>query len=351
MQVKLYLSTLDYPYPSVPTMAAVMHRQLFLPEFTTETGTVQNVSSVDFWWNPVDEKEPASSYEYCLIISKRQRHRDNCLISISGEKDFPQSSSDQIKLSGNTFTRSIDNQQAYETEWWQRAAKRLLQETLYREFTDNVIHFNCMNQSAVRIQSLPSQINYYADVFVKDWRTGLSSKYWTSNFSLRALEVKKKPKAEQNHLLHDNLFTGIFLESKNKFTKKLIYKLPTQDVNTGKVYIFAQLCNGIGPVQFYIRKKDLDSVNSKNNLETSLIFFEELSETKTFEVSVEQLLNQTIHLEFELSNVDMEQPRSLVLLATNDLLKFPFPRMPADKTVRVSVGSLGGIVTNNFVFY
>ena len=254
----------------------------------------------------------------------------------------------------------MDNQINSETEWWHRAAKRLLRESIRKDFAEYVAHYQCYNQTRATVHQLKPKQNYYVDVFVRNQMTGGASRYWTANFSLAEPVAKNagKDKGKQtDQILHDSLFTGVFLEAKNKYRKRMLYAVPNADAKS--VYIYMQPCDGFGPVQFSVRQTyspyadrrkrhnaDEDSMIEENMIfggshdeqynDLDVMLLEEVAETKTFEIQLPRSEgNESIILEFELNTMAQRQSRNVVLLATSDLNRFPFPRLPHDRAIRV----------------
>ena len=226
-----------------------------------------------------------------------------------------------------------------------------------------MVHYQCYNQTRATVHRLRPKQNYYVDVFVRNQMTGGASRYWTANFSLvepQSKDIGREKNLEQltEQQLHDSLFTGVFLDAKNKYRKRLLYKVPST-LESKKLYIYLQPCDGQGPVQLAIRQtfvysdrsKRHNNVDDEPNIAEQLIFggshdeqwneqgvllLEEVTDTKTFEIVLPiSDVNGSIILEFELNNLGQRRARNMVLLASNELGKFPFPRLPHDRTIRV----------------
>lgn len=239
--------------------------------------------------------------------------------------------------------------------WWRRASKRLYQYMINKRFEESVVHFQCYESTKAVVHRLKPKAIYYADVFVRNKWNNLTSAYWTSNFTLTEPESDSAFMAafSSRQLLHDSLYTGVFLDTKNKFKKRFYFK--ATPILSNKIYIYVQPCSGLGPVQFLIRQAftvsdyrrkrhedngiDSETIITSTKAEESdesVLYFEEITETKTIELSLPVIeTNDTVLLEFELNTVAHRQSRSLILLASSGLNRFPFPRLPVERTVRV----------------
>nr|XP_027203964.1 uncharacterized protein LOC113797735 [Dermatophagoides pteronyssinus] len=367
--LQLYLNSManSSPYPILPPVASIMIKQI---ESKDDTSTNQSSSAVEIWWNPIPIS-PASTiidqnYEYCLLITKQQpaeeddgnhyrRYKDKCSI-------------EQIPIESDRSIRI------------------------------------CSNQTKIFVNNLLAEQLYFVDVFVRNLKHsngGMQSKYWTTNFTLidyhRQQQQQHREQEEQKNwqeksslpLLHDSLFTGIFLDSKNQYRKRFLFKLPILSSLNGndqqqpqKLYIYIQPCSGLGPIQLNVEEISLNyfdqlrrrrrrqgkhhhhhrrrhrqdnfdnSINDDDIMdeeednpfpsnENSILFFDEIIETRTIEINVPirsnyQIINTgLIYLIIELNTVSSMQTRSMIMLLTNSLVKFPFPRLPQDKSIRV----------------
>ena len=288
----------------------------------------------------------------------------------------------------------MDNQINEETEYWQAAARRLLLESLRKDFADFVVHYRCYNSTrATVLHQLKPKQSYFADVFVRNRMTGGASRYWTANFSLVEPPPPPPPKKTENsssteQQLHDSLLTGVFLEAKNRYRKRLLYRVPISNLlgsdatttsASKSIFVYLQPCDGAGPVQLAIRQIPTDSASyldgedgeasrrrrhntaaaeqqqnqgiveeqmifdgshdeEEGGVEEGVLLLEEVTETRTFEVMLPQQAegsNGSIVLEFELNTLAQRQTRNMVLLVSSELNKFPFPRLPADRAIKV----------------
>lgn len=225
------------------------------------------------------------------------------------------------------------------------------------------------------LHQLKPKQNYYVDVFVRNQMNGGASRYWTANFSLtdptrHDSNNRKSLSDSVDQALHDSLFTGVFLDAKNKYRKKLLYRVPSDTSSTSKVHLFIQPCDGQGPIQLVVRqtiaelysdrrkRHDEDSIadqdltnneqlifganHDEQSNDQGVLLLEEVTETKTFEISIpitpdHSAYNGSVILEFELNTLAKRLSRNMVLLVSSELNKFPFPRLPHDRTIRVSL--------------
>ncbi|XP_075592025.1 protein NDNF isoform X2 [Dermatophagoides farinae] len=320
--IQLYLNSKSnpMPYPFLPPVASILIQQVY-GEFDTF-----NQSSAEIWWNPVISSDIHQNYEYCLVIQENYPYKDKC--------------SSEIQLSEIRI---------------------------------------CSNQTKMTVHDLrPGQL-YFVDVFVRNLNhlNGLQSKYWTANFTLIDHHTQQKIWREQFHSmqqLHDSLFTGVFLDSKNQYRKRFLFKLPFMpNEENNKLYIYIQPCIGLGSIQLNVeeislnyfdqlrrkrhqhhrRQENFDMADNSiideimddynpltdSDTDNAMLFFEEIMETRTIEltipVSYRTINTGMLYLIIELNTVAMMQSRSMVLLVTNSLSKFPFPRLPNDKSIRV----------------
>lgn len=257
--------------------------------------------------------------------------------------------------------------------YWKYVAVKLLHKQLFQKrFKESVVYFKCHNQTKTTVHNLKPNMVHYVNVFARNKWNNLTSPYWTSNFTLSAPDEDESSTLTDSsrQLLHDSLYTGVFLESKNKYRKRFFYKINSENAN--KVYVFIQPCSGIGPIQFMIRqafifdyrrkrhneKLNLDSeiifvgTHDEESNDEGILFFDEITETKTIELTLPSSnSNETNFLEFEISTVAHQNSRRLILLASSVLSKFPFPRLPTERSIRVKNKTLEFKIQNfNFDF-
>lgn len=369
--LELYLSSMGIAsYPPTPPVATIMVQQMYNQSpkhfqklfFHTEVleSNFKNESTVKIWWNPASELAH-EQYEYCLLVQKNYPYQSNCLNHL-----FKNDTWNPIEL----------NDVASKFKWWLSSELN----PIYRKEVElnKFAYFKCSSKTEAVINGLGYEQLYFADVFLKSSNksNGLVSKYWTTNFTLREFNPMEKniwkEQLESMQILHDSLFTGIFLDSNNQYRKSFLYKLPKdQALLSKKVYIYIQPCFGVGPIQLTVRQLSVPNFNQARNRrdkynalfnfertneinderdrdsfyghdngkdESEMLFFGEITETRTIEIQIPfWLKNETnTYLELELNTLSLRQSRSLVLLASNALDKFPFPRLPNDKTIRAS---------------
>lgn len=385
LTLELYLSSMGIvSYPPLPQVATIMVRQIHnhLSKHFLHTDELQlnikNESKVKIWWNPVPTS--TEQFDYCLLIQKNYPYQSICL-------------NDLFK---NDTWKQIDvNDVASKFKWWLSSELNPMHQKEMK--LNRFAYFKCSSKTKAIVNGLSYGQLYFADVFLKSSNKshGLVSKYWTANFTINESDQVKKNIWEEHFesmlTLHDSLFTGIFLDSNNQFRKRFLYKfskLQTSLILDKKVfiYIYIQPCFGVGPIQFTVKQISMQYLNQAKNRrpnndhvsfnlertnkindqiemdnfftqnnspfsdnEQEMLFFGEITETRTIEIQVPVpvwLKNESnIYLELELNTLSLRQSRSLVLLASNALDKFPFPRLPNDKTIRASLA----IIINSFL--
>lgn len=386
LSVRMHLST---PHPTV--IGAAIYPDVLGGNITTKQVEVTTKAddedevkpSVEVSWDPVTSAPWSTStpdrYQYCLVISQDRPHRDNCLLDNEAMGIFL--GTGRVADARQTVLEDLA------AEDWHKEAQRLLAKDMEREYREKVVHTNCQLGGVYKVivDGLQPSVAYYVDVFVRDRQTLLSSRYQTSNFTLAMPKPKRTSKAAlvPFDILPDSVDMGIGMVAKSGYRKLMLYRPPTQsnDIasaeasgSTRKLYIFVQPCGGVGPIQMLIRPRLLpdeasvdrrkrqsryetiympeehwpgavsnsldDDENDEGDglVDSGALFVEEVTETKTYEVTLPEWFdvhNATHYVEFEFSSLATRQSRTLVVHVADSLKKFPYPRMPADRTIRV----------------
>jgi hypothetical protein len=256
-------------------------------------------------WN-MSPSETVSPIEYCIAISSNKHFVDNCQLDIQNKDSDEEYELDLLPSAASTSF----------SYWWGKTVKKMLSQSKSKSIADNNLHIECIGKKTWHtILNLKSKVNYFVDVFAKNSVTNATSMYRTINITLINNEPIK---------LKENELTVIKLNSANNYTKQLKYNLNSK--NPEKLWLFIQSCSGPGPLNITTRTQ-----KSSENI-SEVLFVDNVFDMKTLEIIIDSNESQIITIEIS-SNIASE--RSAVVLLSRKQNKFPFPRLPDDRKIKV----------------
>lgn len=249
---------------------------------------------------------PAENLEYCISISSGRHLMSNCLLESQNKDDDEELELDLLPPAASTSF-------AY---WWGKTVKKMLRESKGDNLNGDDNHsIECVGNKLWHMQRLKTDTNYYVGVLAKNSLTNATSMYRILNVTLPDAGPTK---------LKDNEQITVYLNSGNNYTHSLKYNINAKTKDP--LWLFVQSCSGPGPL-LVVAKNNIYAENKSHISKVDEVF-----DMKTMSIPINFNGSQSflIHLSSEVA-----AEKSATILISRKQSKFPFPRLPNDRRIKV----------------
>ncbi|RWS09736.1 protein NDNF-like protein [Dinothrombium tinctorium] len=292
-----------YPYPLLPAASDIL---------VTKSAT----NEIEIKWN-ASPSEAIIPIDYIVIVSKQRNIVSYCEI-LERDLKFGDANDHRVNDPLGMTSTSFNH-------WWGTTVKRLLAES--RKLAQSRLKFEfwvqrSRNNTWHSVKNLNSSTLYFVDVIAINRISNATTVY-------KGISVSTAARVNSSQIkIKDNSWTKIHLTRENNFTRALKYNFDAKAVgNDHSLWIFVQSCSGLGSFKLSWR------LSVKEDY-----FVEEVFDFKTIQILVNDSRSENKNFARKLQlqlHSEFESERIVNILINKKYTKYPFPRMPIDRSLKV----------------